>query len=59
MATDRVVQSPGEPAKRCGLWKPIRGGYEVTVQRGKTLPPTPLGGDWILVDPTDNASDVQ
>ncbi len=56
MAKKPVIQSPGEPASHSGQWRPVKGGNETTVPKGKTLPPTPKGGDWQLVDPSDNDS---
>lgn len=54
--TKPTVQSPGEKAEKSGQWKPVKGGSETTVAKGKTLPPTPEGGDWKLVDPSKNKS---
>lgn len=56
MPSSRVTQNPGEPAKKSGQWRPAKGGNEVTVPKGRILPPTPGGGAWVLVDPSDNKS---
>ena len=56
MAKKPTIQSPGEPADKSGQWRPVKGGDEVTVPKGHRLPPSPGGGDWKLVDPSDNKS---
>lgn len=48
--------NPGKPAPKSGQYRPIKGGAETTVPKGKTLPPTLAGGPWKLVDPTKNKS---
>ncbi|NJP31465.1 hypothetical protein [Micromonospora thermarum] len=56
MSKQKVTGSPGEAAPKSGQYKPVKGGNEVTVPKGTTLPPTPKGGDWVLVDPSKNKS---
>jgi hypothetical protein len=56
MARKPTIQKPGQPADKSGQWRPVKGGDEVTVPKGKRLPPTPKGGNWKLVDPSDNGS---
>ncbi|ASW53001.1 hypothetical protein CIK06_00570 [Plantactinospora sp. KBS50] len=48
--------NPGNPAPKSGQYRPSKGGAETTVPKGKTLPPTPKGGPWKLVDPSKNKS---
>jgi hypothetical protein len=48
--------NPGKAAPKSGQYKPEKGGSETTVPKGKTLPPTPEGGPWKLVDPSKNKS---
>jgi hypothetical protein len=56
VAKPKITASPGETAPASGQWEPVTGGNEVTVKKGATLPPTPKGGDWKLVDPSKNGS---
>jgi hypothetical protein len=48
--------NPGKPAPRSGQYRPAKGGPETTVPKGHTMPPTPKGGGWKLVDPSKNKS---
>jgi hypothetical protein len=48
--------NPGKPAPKSGQYRPAKGGAETTISKGKTLPPTPKGGPWKLVDPSKNKS---
>lgn len=56
MAAKRITVSPGEKVVQPGQYRPLNGGYEVTIPGGHTAPPTPSGGDWILVDRTKTKS---
>lgn len=53
---------PGNDAPASGQYVPVgprggKGGNEVTIIKGKPLPPTPKKNQiWVLVDPTDNKS---
>lgn len=48
---------PGTTAPISAQWKPAGGGAEITVPKGKTLPPGPRKGiSWVPVDPTKNKS---
>jgi hypothetical protein len=49
----KVTVSPGEKVEVPGQYRPEKGGSEVTIPGGHKAPPTPDGGDWILVDPTE------
>ena len=51
-----TVQNPGERAERSGQAVPVRGGDEITLVKGKRVPPTPKGGPVKVVDPTKNKS---
>ncbi len=44
--------TPGKPAPKSGQYRPEKGGPERAIPKGHTAPPTPKGGDWVLVDPT-------
>ncbi|WP_173745414.1 hypothetical protein [Actinoplanes sp. TFC3] len=48
--------NPGKPAPASGQYRPTKGGSETTISKGRTLPPTPKGGSWKLVDPSKNKS---
>lgn len=48
----KVTVSPGADVPESGQYQPKKGGTESTLVEGKTAPPTPKGGDWVLVDPT-------
>ena len=62
MAKKPASGTPGEKAPASGQYIPIgpRGGQvgnEVTVVKGKPLPPTPKPNQtWVIVDPTKNGS---
>ncbi|WBB66911.1 hypothetical protein [Micromonospora sp. WMMD812] len=45
----RLTQQPGEYARYSGIWQALRGEYQATVVRGRRMPPTRLGGAWVLL----------
>ena len=62
MAKSSKRNKPGTPAPASGQYVPQgprggNGGSEVTIIKGKPLPPTPKPNQtWVLVDPTNNKS---
>jgi hypothetical protein len=56
MAKRPTTQNPGERAERSGQVRPVKGGDERTVVKGKRIPPTPEGGPVEYVDLTKNKS---
>lgn len=52
-----VAVNPGEPAPKSGQYRPEKGGPEVTVPKGHTMPPSARpNSPWVLVDPSKNKS---
>ncbi|MGA3538999.1 hypothetical protein ACK8GE_06845 [Micromonosporaceae bacterium DT194] len=47
----RLTQQPGEYARCSGTWQALRGGYQARIIRGRRMPPTRLGGAWVLLRP--------
>ena len=53
----KVAVNPGEPAPKSGQYRPEKGGPEVTVPKGHTMPPSARpNSPWVLVDPSKNKS---
>lgn len=48
---------PGQTVPVSGQYRPVGGGHEVTMVRGKTVPPTRgKGGGYVMVDKTKHKS---
>ena len=43
---------PGQKAPQSGIYRPTKGGAEVAISKGDTVPPTKPGGGFILKTPT-------
>ena len=48
--TDRV--KPGQKAPESGIYRPTKGGAEVALSKGDRVPPTEVGGGFVLKIPT-------
>jgi hypothetical protein len=43
---------PGNKAPVSGIYRPTKGGSEIAISKGDTVPPTKPGGGFILKTPT-------
>ena len=48
--TDRL--KPGQKTPVSGIYRPTKGGTEVAISKGDTVPPTKAGGGFVLKTPT-------
>ncbi len=46
---------PGQKTTVSGIYRPTKGGAEVAISKGDTVPPTKPGGGFVLKTPTKKA----